>query len=161
MIRRWVTKPDTVDGQVDGCVAVASAFWDALDPTLGNVATQALFRRAVHLAREKNPQLASLIVTPAGPDFGPLRDNLRGDDPKVARQVLAALIDELFFVLYSLLGNTLIFVLREVEAELSAKAAPDGEVAAVREPPAEPPVEQWPTKKRRPRARMRRTGNET
>lgn len=119
LIGRWIAKQRSAEEQIDGLAATFWAFWIHLEPTLGGAAVRAVFRRAAALAAKKQPSMASLVVVASGPDLTPLRADLGGENPDRSREIVIALLDELFAVLYGLLGHALLPILNEVEAELA------------------------------------------
>jgi hypothetical protein len=126
LIQEWILSRLTVDGQIDGLAAIASAYWTALAVTIGSAGTRATLSRARTLAQRKHPRLASVVIVEGGLDLAALRRGLRGEDPAATPELLGVLVEELCSVLRGLLGSALLPILREVEAELAAQARTAG-----------------------------------
>ena len=124
LVNRWIRRGRTVDEQVDGLQAIFDAVWEVIEPLLGSVASLAMIRRTTVLAGRQDNRVRDAVGTARGLDVARLRLGLERESAESARQTLVVLADQLFSVLYALLGPTLLPILREVETELAARDGP-------------------------------------
>jgi hypothetical protein len=119
LVDEWVVRPNDLDACVKGAAAIFQGFREVLKPMLGEAAMRAIFSRTISLVKREQPRLGNLSVLDSGLDVRPLRKALAGASDEEWREVLRTLVDQLFTVVHGLLGQVVVWLLPEVEAQMS------------------------------------------
>ena len=123
IVERHIVREAPLEVQAAGCVAIVAAFSRVLGPLVGGIAVHAIVTRALRLAQQRNPILASVADAGTLMHADTLLASLQGTERGQAHEALVMVIDMLFTVLHGLLGSIAGSILPDVEAELVAEDA--------------------------------------
>jgi len=81
--------------------------WERILPTIGQVATTAIMRRALALTTKSHPLLNQVQITQKGFSFEQLRRNISEGDVKALQEAFKELVAHIIDILAMLTGNIL------------------------------------------------------